>query len=140
MNVLGPTILAKYPKEIEISQKTMIQLYSQLLYSESADVVSLLIGAVNLIGIWTGAPNNYILTVLLTVDENGDDYVDLLPDSLYFLIPYIAQQKPDQIIATVFNQFQEFPSFNEEQKLALTYFHEADRTILNLLLERRVIS
>ncbi len=98
-------------------------------------MVSLLIGAVNLIGIWTGAPNNYILTVLLTVDENGDDYVDLLPDSLYFLIPYIAQQKPDQIIATVFNQFQEFPSFNEEQKLALTYFHEADRTILNLLLE-----
>ena len=48
----GPLILAKYPKEIELSHKTMIHLYSEHLEKETTEVDSMLIDGVKLVNVW----------------------------------------------------------------------------------------
>ena len=56
MNEKGPLILAKYPKEIELSHKTMIHLYSEHLEKETTEVDSMLIDGVKLVNVWESDP------------------------------------------------------------------------------------
>jgi hypothetical protein len=131
----GPDIIDRYPKDVQLTGKTMIQLYTQHLYSQTADTISLFISSINVISIWTGNTYNYFLTCVLAADENGDDYIDYLPNCLYALLPYLTENKNPDIMGLLFNQIIEYPSTSPEQRLGYLYQIDGVRLILNNLLE-----
>jgi hypothetical protein len=135
---IGAQVLAKYPNEIILENKTLMQLYSQHLYSARADIVSLYIGALNLISIWTGSVYNYFLSVLLTPEENEEDYRGLISDVMSYLVPYLEQNSYGPIIASIYHRIAEFAGANDEQKMAMIYTSDVNRAILSLLQEEGV--
>lgn len=131
----GPEIMGKHPITLDINQKTMMQLYSQHLNTGRSDIVSLSIGNMHLVSLWTGAVYNYFLTLILASDEVIEHYTDLVSDAMYFLLPSIIAGKFTHLIPLTFNRFVEFPKANIEQRYAHVYSNEVNRLILGILHE-----
>lgn len=129
----GGEILGKYPKETDIEFKSLMQLYSQHMYSKKADIISMYVGAMNILSMWTGSIYNYFLTLLLRPEENAEDYTDLMSDLMFYLIPYIEQDTFHPLLPSMLQRFEEYPQTNEEQRAAIVYNNEVNRAILQLL-------
>ncbi|MHA1611502.1 MAG: hypothetical protein ACTSYU_05555 [Promethearchaeota archaeon] len=129
----GGEILGKFPKETDLSLKSLMQLYSQHMYSKKADIVSMYVGALNILSMWTGSLHNYFLTLLLRPEEDAEDYSDLMSDIMFYLIPYIEQETFHPLLPSILQRFEEYPQANEEQRSAIIYANEVNRAILQLL-------
>ncbi len=134
-NRSGGEILGKFPKDTGLSLKSLMQLYSQHMYSKKADVISMYVGALNILSMWTGSLHNYFLTLLLRPEENAEDYSDLMSDIMFYLIPYIEQETYNPLLPSILQRFEEYPQTNEEQRSAIIYANEVNRAILQLLEE-----
>ncbi|MDX1797143.1 MAG: hypothetical protein R3255_00700, partial [Candidatus Lokiarchaeia archaeon] len=51
---VGTEILAKYPEEINVTDKTLMQVYSTHEYSGESGMISLMIGSLNIASYYTG--------------------------------------------------------------------------------------
>jgi hypothetical protein len=134
----GAEILGQWPKEVEVGTKTLMQLYSTHLYSAKADVISMYVGSLNLVSMWTGSIQNYFLTLLLKQDEDPDNFTEIISDSMYYLVPFIDQDTYSPILPTIFQRFEEYPSANFEQRRAILYSNDLNRTIIRALQEEGI--
>jgi hypothetical protein len=69
---IGVTIVASYPEEISIQEKTLMQLYSQHEFTGEAGMVTLMAGTVNLASYYTGPDSAMYIILILNLDEDGD--------------------------------------------------------------------
>ena len=135
---IGAEVLGTWPREVKLENKTLMQLYSQHLYSAKADIVSMYVGSLNVLSIWTGSIHNYFLTILLRQDEDPEDFSDIISDTMYYLVPYIQKDIFKPILPSIYQRFKEYPNANLEQRRAILYSNELNRAILNLLQEEGV--
>ena len=131
----GAEELGKYPKGLDVSDKTMMQLYSQHLYGAQSDIVSMYVGALNIISVWTGSTHNYFLSLLLTMEEQPEDYKEVIPDVLYYLIPFIEEDTFNSLLPSIYQRCSEFPNTNLEQRKAMMYGSDLNRAIFKALSE-----
>jgi hypothetical protein len=61
---IGTEILAKYPEEINITDKTLMQVYSTHEYSGESGMISLMVGSLNIASYYTGPEKGYYILVL----------------------------------------------------------------------------
>ncbi len=134
----GANTLGLWPKNIEFTNKTLMQLYSQHLYSAKADVVSMYIGSLNILSLWTGSIHNYFLTLILKQDEDAESYTDIITDIMYYLIPYIEQDTYKEILPFMYQRFEEYTDTSEEQRRAIIYSNELNRSIITFLQEEGI--
>ena len=134
----GAEILGTWPRDVKLENKTLMQLYSQHLYSAKADIVSMYVGSLNVLSIWTGSIHNYFLTILLQQDEDPENFSDIIADTMYYLVPYIQKDIFKPILPSIYQRFKEYPNTNLEQRRAILYSNELNRAILNLLQEEGV--
>ncbi|MBD3353027.1 MAG: hypothetical protein GF364_16220, partial [Candidatus Lokiarchaeota archaeon] len=71
---VGTEILAKYPDVINITDKTLMQVYSTHEYSGEAGMISLMVGSLNIASYYTGPDSGYYILLLLNVDDDPDAY------------------------------------------------------------------
>ena len=69
---VGVTVVAAYPEEISIQEKTLMQLYSQHEFTGEAGMVTLMAGAINLASYYTGSDTAMYIILVLNTDEEGD--------------------------------------------------------------------
>jgi hypothetical protein len=131
----GAKTLGVWPNNVELDPKTLMQLYSQHLYSAKADIVSLFAGSLNILSIWTGSINNYYLSLLLKADEEGENYSEIIAEIMFYLIPYIEDETFLPLLPTLYQRFVQYPNANEEQKLAILYSNSLNQAIIQLLRE-----
>jgi hypothetical protein len=134
----GAEILGTWPRDVKLENKTLMQLYSQHLYSAKADIVSMYVGSLNVLSIWTGSIHNYFLTILLQQDEDPENFSDIIADTMYYLVPYIQKDIFKPILPSIYQRFKEYPNTNLEQRRAILYSNELNRSILNLLQEEGI--
>ena len=134
----GAEILGTWPRDVKLENKTLMQLYSQHLYSAKADIVSMYVGSLNVLSIWTGSIHNYFLTILLRQDEDPEDFSDIISDTMYYLVPYIQKDIFKPILPSIYQRFKEYPNANFEQRRAILYSNELNRAILNALQEEGI--
>jgi len=134
----GAEVLGAWPRDVKLENKTLMQLYSQHLYSAKADIVSMYVGSLNVLSIWTGSIHNYFLTILLQQDEDPENFSDIISDTMYYLVPYIQKDIFKPILPSIYQRFKEYPNTNLEQRRAILYSNELNRSILNLLQEEGV--
>ena len=71
---IGAELLVKYPDEIIISDKTLLQVYSTHEYSGEAGMISLMIGSLNIASYYTGPEKGYYILLLLGLEDDPDSY------------------------------------------------------------------
>jgi hypothetical protein len=137
---VGTEILAKYPEEIEITDKTLMQVYSTHEYSGESGMVSLMVGSLNIASYYTGPEKGYYLLLLLNLDDDPDAYEGGLADVSRIILQNIEDDSYLPMIPSLFRRLSVYPTLNSEQQLAITYQDEIKRMIINRLREEGVVS
>ncbi len=137
---VGTEILAKYPEEITINDKTLMQVYSTHEYGGESGMISLMIGSLNIASYYTGPDTGYYILLLLNVDDDPDLYEGGLADVARNILLNIEDDTFKSMVPTLFRRLSVYPTFREEQKLAITYEEEIKRMIINRLRDEGVVS
>ena len=77
---VGAETLSKYPDELAVTDKTLMQVYSTHEYSGETGMISLMVGSLNIASYYTGADNSIYLLLILNLDEDPDAYEGGLAD------------------------------------------------------------
>ncbi|MBA7474899.1 hypothetical protein ES707_10261 [subsurface metagenome] len=130
---VGTEILAKYPEEIVITDKTLMQVYSTHEYSGESGMISLMVGSLNIASYYTGPEKGYYILLLLNLDDDPDAYEGGLIDTSRTILQNLEDDAFIQLVPSLFRRVSMYPTLNEEQRLAITYQDEIKRMIINRL-------
>ncbi len=136
----GTEILAKYPEELIITDKTLMQVYSTHEYSGESGMISLMVGSLNIASYYTGPEKGYYILLLLNIDDDPDVYEGGLIDASRTILQNLDEDAYHQLLPSLFRRITVYPTLNEEQQLAITYKDELKRLIINRLREEGVVS
>ncbi len=136
----GTEILARYPKDLNVRDQTLMQVYRIHEYSAEVGMISLMVGALNIASYYTGSEQNLYLLLLLKLDDDPDSFEGALAEVARIIQQNIEEGKYIGMIPSLFQRISLYPSLNEEQQLAMTYHDEMKRAILNRLQEEGVVS
>jgi hypothetical protein len=137
---VGTEILAKYPPEINVSDKTLMQVYSTHEYSGESGMISLMIGSLNIASYYTGPEKGFYILLLLGLDDDPDSYEGGLADVSRMILQNLEDDAYQQLIPSYFRRLSVYPTLNNEQRLAITYQDEIKRMIINRLRDEGVVS
>jgi hypothetical protein len=137
---VGSEILAEYPEEIIIEDKTLMQVYSTHEYSGETGMISLMVGSLNIASYYTGPENGYYFLLLLSLDDDPDAYEGGLIDVSRIVLQNIEDDNYLNLMPTLFQRLTVYPKLNYEQRLLITYQDEIKRLIINRLREEGLIS
>jgi hypothetical protein len=137
---VGTEILAKYPPEINVTDKTLMQVYSTHEYSGESGMISLMIGSLNIASYYTGPERGFYILLLLNIDDDPDAYEGGLADTSRIILQNLEDDSYLQLIPSLFRRLSVYPTLNNEQRLAMTYQDEIKRMIVNRLRDEGVVS
>ncbi len=137
---IGTQILAKYPEEVVIGDKTLMQVYSTHEYTGEPGMVSLMVGSLNVASYYTGVDTGYYIILLLSLEDDPDLYEGGLADVSRQIIANVEDESFINLIPSIFQRLSVYPKLNDEQRLAIVYQDEIKRIIINRLREEGVIS
>ncbi len=137
---VGTEILAKYPEEINIMDKTLMQVYSTHEYSGESGMISLMVGSLNIASYYTGPDKGFYILLLLNLDDDPDAYEGGLIDTSRIILQNVVDDAYLSMIPDIFRRLSVYPTLNNEQRLAFTYQDEIKRMILNRLRDEGVVS
>lgn len=137
---VGTQIIAKYPEEVVIGDKTLMQVYSTHEYTGEPGMVSLMVGTLNIASYYTGPDSGYYIILLLSLEDDPDLYEMGLADISREILANIEEDILTSLIPTLFQRLSVYPNLNTEQKLAMLYQDEIKRLIINRLREEGVIT
>ncbi|MFX1567837.1 MAG: hypothetical protein ACFFCV_05650 [Promethearchaeota archaeon] len=137
---IGTEILAKYPEEINITDKTLMQVYSTHEYSGESGMISLMIGSLNIASYYTGPDKGFYILLLLSLDDDPDSYEGGLIDISRIILQNMRDDAYIEMIPNLFRRLSVYPTLNNEQQLAITYQDEIKRLIINRLRDEGVVS
>ena len=137
---LGTKIEAVYPEEINITESTMMQIYSAHEYSGEAGIISLMVGPLNIISCYGGPDMRYYIILLLNLDDDPDAYEGGLSDISRIILQNVEEKTFKSYLPSLFQRISVYPSLTNELRLAITYEDQIKRMIIERLREEGVIS
>ncbi len=137
---VGTEITVKYPEEINITDKTLMQVYSTHEYSGESGMISLMVGSLNIASYYTGPDKGYYILLLLNLDDDPDAYEAGMADVARVILQNIDNDDLDMMIPNLFRRLSVYPTLNSEQQLAITYQDEIKRLILTRLRDEGVVT
>ena len=136
----GTDILTKYPEEIVLTEKTLMQVYSTHEYSGESGMISLMVGSLNIASYYTGPEKAFYILLLLNIDDDPDAYEEGLIDVSRIILQNLEDDAYMGMIPSLFQRLSVYPMLNTEQQLAITYQDEIKRMIINRLRDEGVVS
>ncbi len=71
----------------------------------------------------------------MSIEEDPDDYEDAIIDTARHIITNLASDRYIELLPNMYDRISLYPSFEDEQKIALAYTDEVKRLIINRLVE-----
>ena len=136
----GTEVITKYPEEVNLTDKTLMQIYSTHEYSGEPGLISLMVGSLNIASYYTGPENSFYILLLLGLDDDPDAYEGGMADVARIILKAYEEDAHEQIIASAFQRLSLFPTLTDVQLLALTYQDDVKRMIINRLRDEGVVS
>jgi hypothetical protein len=137
---VGTEITVKYPEEINITDKTLMQVYSTHEYSGESGMISLMVGSLNIASYYTGPDKGYYILLLLNLDDDPDAYEGGMADVARVILQNIDNEDLDALIPNLFRRLSVYPTLNNEQQLAIAYQDEIKRLIITRLRDEGVVT
>ncbi len=132
---IGAETLAKYPEELLVTDKTLMQVYSTHEYNQEAGMISLMAGASTIASYFSGPDHSLYVILVLTVDEDPDTFEDGLADICRIIVQNMEGEAYRQILPSLFQRVSIYPKLDEEQRLMMLYFDETKRAVIQRLRE-----
>ena len=132
---IGVSILSKYPTDIEVSMKTLMQIYSTHEFNKEAGVIQLMDGSLNILSYYSGEPDGYYLILFLKLDEDPDEYEGGLIDAMRVILQNLDEEKYISLLPSIYQRISAYPTLSFEQRLASIYHDELKRLVINRLRE-----
>ena len=90
---IGTELLVKYPEDLNVTEKTLMQLYATHEYSGEQGVINLTFGPVNVLSYYTGPESSYYVVLFLNLEDeviflfmgHSRHCLSYLTDCLHFL-------------------------------------------------------
>jgi len=137
---IGAELLVKYPSDITVSDKTMIQIYSTHEYSGERGIINLTFGSMNILSYYSGPDLGYYLILLLSLDDDPDLYEGAMPNIVQIILKNLEDDVYLQMIPSLFQRLSVYPSLTDEQSLIFSYHEDTKRMIINILRDYGVIT
>ena len=103
--ITGNEILTKYPEEVEITERNLMQIFDTHDFS----------GEKGLISWYSGPDTNYCITLLLNITDDPDDYQDGLSEVSQIILQNLEDDVYLDIIPSLYQKIIQYPSFTFEQ-------------------------
>jgi len=129
----GAVITAKYPDELMVTDKTLMQVYSTHEYAQEAGMISMMVGPLTIASYYTGAEHNIYVILALNADEDPDVFEEGLSDISRIIIQNIDTEAYKGILSSLFQRVSVYPTLDESQKLMMIYLDETKRLLLKRL-------
>jgi len=136
----GSELVGKYPAELNVTEKTLMQVYSTHEYSGETGMINMMVGSLNIASYYTGPEKSFYMLLLLSLDEDPDLYEGGMADAARIIIQAYETGNIEEMLPSIFHRLSIFPTLTEEQLLAITYQDEVKRLIVNRLREEGVVS
>ena len=137
---IGAKIVAKHPEEIQLNDKTLLQIISTHEYSGEIGMISLLVGALNIASFYTGPDTKLYINLLLSLDEDPDAYEGGLSDVSRIILQNLDDGAYLKMIPSLYKRLSIFPTLNHEQSLAFLYQDEINRLVIHRLRDEGVFT
>jgi len=137
---IGTELLVKHPKTLNISDKTLMQVYSTHEYSAERGLITLTVGSMNILSYYTGPESGYYVILLLDLEDDPDEYEGAMVNVAYTILQNIEDDSYLEMIPLLFQRLTVFPHLNDEQNLGFYYLDELRRMIIKFLQQYGVIS
>ena len=139
-DLVGNIIEHRYPTEINVSDQTLMHVYSTHEYSGEMGIISLMVGSLNIASYYTGPDKGYYILLLMNLDEDPDAYEGGLADASRTILQNIESGAIDKTLPDLYRRLAIYPTLSTEQQLAFTYQDEIKRKIIYRLREEGVVS
>ncbi|MHA1799530.1 MAG: hypothetical protein ACTSVY_13875 [Candidatus Helarchaeota archaeon] len=126
---------AVYPESLEISDQLLKQIYTNHEFEEEAGFLALTIQELNLASYYTGPETEYYVVAVLSIDENPEDYEDILSDTVRLILANTKGRKYKADLPQYYKQISDYPKMVEEQRLALILLDPIKKMIIDRLIE-----
>jgi hypothetical protein len=136
----GTELLARYPEEIVLSDKVLMQVTSTHEYSGEVGMISLSVGSLNIASYYTGPEQGYYILLLLNLEDDADEFEGGLVEASRRILHNLENDSYLPLIPSIFQRLSVYPSLNAEQRLANLYQDNIKRMIINRLRDEGVIS
>ena len=136
----GNEILAKFPVDIEINKRTLMQVFNTHEYTGERGMISLMVGQTHIASYYTGTDTNYCILIILDVGEDPDDYEGSLADISQILLQNVEDEEYIKLIPSLYQHVSDYPLFNNEQQLINIYQNEIKRGLINRLRDEGAFS
>jgi hypothetical protein len=130
---VGAEVLTKYPEELIISDKTLMQIYSTHEYNQEAGMISMMIGASTIASYYTGPEHSLYVILVLNVDEDPDAFEEGLADASRVIVQNLEDEAFKNIIPSLYQRISVYPTLDVSQKQMMIYLDETKRFLLKRL-------
>jgi len=135
-NRLGAVLEAKYPESIRTTDDQIMKIYTAHAMGEAAaGFMSMRLGNLNVASYYSGFDINYYVALLLTLEENAEDYEDGLAEVAAKIFSKIENEEYKAELEDLYNKLTRFPTLNEEQKMAVILSDPVRLNIIERLIE-----
>ncbi|MFX1571381.1 MAG: hypothetical protein ACFFB0_01420 [Promethearchaeota archaeon] len=101
----GADIKASFPQEeLDISSRTLMNIFSLHEFSEEAGIVSFTVGDINIITYYTGVDLDYFIILILNILENPDDYEEVLQEISQTILKNLEKDKYIKMLPSLYKQ------------------------------------
>jgi hypothetical protein len=136
---IGVDVLAKYPDDFDVNEKTLRQIYNQHEYHNEPGIVSLKVSPFNLSSYYSGPLKRYYVILALNMDEDSQSYESVLIHISHTILQNLRNKKYLRMIPSLFDIISNAIDYTYEQQLAFIYQDEIKRLALNRLREEGLI-
>jgi len=135
----GAEVVGKYPADVQVPEKMLMQIFSAHQYADEAGMISLTVGVVNVASYTTGTKTGYYINLLLTIEENPDLFEGGLADVARIVLANTSDNAFLPLLPSLFQRLAVYPTLKSEQKLAMLLTDEVKRLVLKRLQEEGVV-
>ncbi|MFX1451381.1 MAG: hypothetical protein ACFFCM_11090, partial [Promethearchaeota archaeon] len=133
-------IEAKYPEDLTISEKILniINISHEIKEGYSFSAVS--IGKSKFASLYLGPELNYTINLYLTEKENSTIFENALSYYSKDIMKDLSSDQFKELLPKIYEYISLYPTFDEEQKLAIAHNNEIKRLIMTKLIQNAFIS
>lgn len=131
----GMKIVAKHPEDILVDDKTTMQIYTAHAFEGEKGFLTISIADINIASYFTGMDTNYYIGLLLSIDENAEDYEDILTDSVRTIMSNLEYRRYMEMLPNIYKKIVTYPKMTREQHMALVFLDPVKKMILDRLIE-----
>jgi len=133
-------VKAKYPEELEISEQIIKMLILSHQNNGSRNFSDLTTGTVKIASYYTGKESDYFITIILTFEEDPVLFENILYYITNRILKNLSGVKYKDLLPDLFKIISLYPTYTNEQKLAIAYIDETKRLTINKLVKDAYIS